>query len=107
MATHIGYPQMRGWFWRRGRVFYVVARGRGVMKRQLMSILFVNYRQLSPFVDWKNVQRTLAIQNERLVFGRQGRGFLADGTARAKPIAGVYFHLETNGGSLSPSRVPE
>ena len=27
----------------------------------------------SPFVDWKNVQRTLAIQNERLL-GRRSRG---------------------------------
>ena len=26
-----------------------------VLKRQFMSILFVNYCQLSPFVDWKNV----------------------------------------------------
>ena len=39
------------------------------------------------------MQRTLAIQNERLV-GRQSRGFLADGTARAKPMAVVYLLLE-------------
>ena len=31
----------------------------------------------SPFVDWKNVQRTLAIQNERL-FGRRSRGYSSE-----------------------------
>ena len=63
MCTHIGNPKMRG---RLG------GEAAGI-KRQFMSILYVNYCQLSPFVDWKNVQRTLAIQNERSV-GRRSRG---------------------------------
>ena len=40
---------------------YVVRPRAGCYKTTINVVYF------SPFVDWKNVQRTLAIQNERLV----------------------------------------
>ena len=46
-------------------------RSRGGVERQLMTIMLsisVNY---APFVDWKNVQRTLAIQNEMLSYAAE------------------------------------
>ena len=48
--------------------------GAAGIKRQLMTIMLsisVNY---APFVDWKNVQRTLAIQNEMLSYAAEPRG---------------------------------
>ena len=53
---------------------YVVARGRGVIKRQLMSILFVNYRQFFSICGLEECETHISNPQIRGWFARQSRG---------------------------------